>query len=176
MATNPRLLIRTLQLESSIDIAREKKVKTGFQHGCFECDITPIFARQQKCHRGIIGFSTSEGTVQRWVLTSHIIAKLIANMESEFNLKNTPTKNPRISVVRARRELETLDAPTKFYVNWGNSFDNSRSSLINICSGIEASSEIKSDLLTAEAVGESCFESFCIQSSNVPFYDPILKS
>ena len=62
--------------------------------------------------------------------------------------------------------------------NWGNPFDVSRSSLINICSGIEASTEIKKDLLTAESVGESCFQSFLadrLKSSNVPFYDPIKK-
>ena len=142
-------------------ISRGKKSKNKIS------DHQPSTVNRLKCHGWIIGFSTSEGTVQRWVLTSH--------MESEFNLKNTPTKNPRISVVQeGSSTMMPLDAPTKFYVNWGNSFDNSRSSLIS--SGIKASSEIKSDLLTAEAVGESCFESFCIQSSNVPFYDPILKS
>ena len=93
-------------------------------------------------------------------------------------MKNTPTKPKDLG--RARRELDN-DAVRRAYEvlqNWGNPFDDSRSSLINICSGIEASPEIKSDLLTAEAVSESCFESFWtdrIQSSNVPFYDPIKK-
>ena len=85
-----------------------------------------------------------------WVLTSHIIAKLIANVELEFNQNKTRQRNPRISVVqKGSSTMMQLDAPTKFYMNWSNPFDYSRSSLINICSGIEASSEIKSDLLTA---------------------------
>ena len=93
-------------------------------------------------------------------------------------MKNTPTKPKDLG--RARRELDNDSVRRAYEVlqNWGNPFDDSRSSLINICSGIEASPEIKSDLLTAEAVGESCFESFWtdrIQSSNVPFYDPIKK-
>ena len=117
--------------------------------------------------------------MQRWVLTSHIVAKLIANVESEFNQNKTRQRNPRISVVqKGSSTMMPLDAPTKFYMSWSNPFNYSRSSLINICSGIKAFSEIQSDLLTAEAVGESCFETFWtdrIQTSNVPFYDPIKK-
>lgn len=36
--------------------------------------------RPQKCSGGITGFSTTEGTVQRWVLTSHIAAKCRSNI------------------------------------------------------------------------------------------------
>ena len=37
--------------------------------------------RDQKCPGGIIGFSTSEGTVQRWLLTSHVAAKSQSQLE-----------------------------------------------------------------------------------------------
>ena len=38
--------------------------------------------REQKCAGGIIGYCTSEATVQRWVLTSHIAPKCQAKMEN----------------------------------------------------------------------------------------------
>ena len=36
---------------------------------------------------GIIGFSSSEGTIQRWELTSHVVAKIKSDMEERVGLK-----------------------------------------------------------------------------------------
>ena len=33
---------------------------------------------------GIIGFSSSEGTIQRWELTSHVVAKIKSDMKKEW--------------------------------------------------------------------------------------------
>ena len=41
---------------------------------------------------GIIGFSSSEGTVQRWVFTSHIAAELPSNMEGDLGIKKGSKK------------------------------------------------------------------------------------
>ena len=51
--------------------------------------------RKQKCAGGIIGYCTSEATVQRWVLTSHIAAKCQAKMENLLGMSeaNTITKD-----------------------------------------------------------------------------------
>ena len=35
---------------------------------------------------GIIGFSSSEGTIQRWELTSHVVAKIKSDMEERVGL------------------------------------------------------------------------------------------
>ena len=50
------------------------------QHGRFnkipsDQAIEQTINREQKCAGRIVGYSTSEGTVQRWVLTSHVAAK-----------------------------------------------------------------------------------------------------
>ena len=42
--------------------------------------------RDQQGLGGIIGFSTTEGTVQQWILTSHIEARLISQMEDSLQL------------------------------------------------------------------------------------------
>jgi len=60
---------------------------------------------------------------------------------------------------------------------WGNPLLQ-RDSLVNLCSGKEATEEIKNDLLNAESTGEEAFQEFMrdrIQSTNVPFYDPIKR-
>ena len=40
----------------------------------------------------IIGFSSSEGTIQRWGLTSHVVAKIKSDMEERLVLKNDVAK------------------------------------------------------------------------------------
>ena len=51
--------------------------------------------RQQKCGREINGFSISEGTVQRWVLTNHVAAKCQGKMEQFLGISeaNSVTKD-----------------------------------------------------------------------------------
>ena len=40
----------------------------------------------------IIGFSSSEGTMQRWVFTSHIVAEIRSNMEVDLGIKKGSKK------------------------------------------------------------------------------------
>ena len=42
--------------------------------------------KDQKGPEGIIGISTSQGTMQRWVLSSHNTATLIADLRKSLNL------------------------------------------------------------------------------------------
>ena len=42
--------------------------------------------REQKCRGGITGFSTSVGTVQRWVLTSHITSKALSKIRENLGI------------------------------------------------------------------------------------------
>ena len=41
---------------------------------------------------GIIRFSSSEGTIQRWELTSHVVAKIKSDMEERMGLKKDVAK------------------------------------------------------------------------------------
>ena len=41
---------------------------------------------------GIIRFSSSEGTIQRWELTSHVVAKIKSDMEERLELKKDLAK------------------------------------------------------------------------------------
>ena len=65
--------------------------------------------RDQKGPGGMIGFSTTEGTVQLWILASHIAARLISQMED--SLQQTKSGNvpkdlapTRVSYVESKIE------------------------------------------------------------------------
>ena len=42
--------------------------------------------KHQKAPDGIIGISTSQGSIQRWVLSSHNTATLVADLKKSLNL------------------------------------------------------------------------------------------
>lgn len=61
--------------------------------------------------------------------------------------------------------------------SWCNPFEQ-RETLVNLCSGVEATKEVQNDLLEARAKGERAFNIFLtdrIKSSSVSFYDPIRR-
>ena len=131
--------------------------------------------RQQKCHGGIIGFSTSEGTVQRWVLTSHVVSKLISQIEEELKLKRPLSKPKDLGQSRRNFDNNCSSSSTEIINNWGNPFQQ-RDVLINICSGVEARQDVADDLLNAETLGKQSFDKFWkdrIESSTTSFYEPI---
>lgn len=51
--------------------------------------------KDKKGSGGIIGFSTTEGTVQRWVLSSHVVAKVRSDMEEGIGLRKKSSKPKR---------------------------------------------------------------------------------
>ena len=51
-------------------------------------------SKEQKGAGGIIGISTSDGAVQRWVLCSHITAALLSNFKHSLGL-NQLGNNPK---------------------------------------------------------------------------------
>ena len=134
--------------------------------------------REQKCHGGIKGYSTSEGTVQRWVLTSHILARCFSKLDYDLLIEN---KQPTPKDLGKSRMVFNNESAHRSYAvlsNWGNPFDY-RESLINLCSGIEAPKNIENDLLNAESIGVAALNDFLdnrIKSSKVSFYDPIKKA
>ena len=79
---------------------------------------------------------------------------------------------------KSRIEFNNKSADRAFEVlkNWGNPFEN-RDSLVNICSGVEATQEIKHDVINARSIGESELNKFWTDriQSNKDFYAPLKK-
>ena len=64
--------------------------------------------REQKGHGGIKGYSTSVGTIQRWVLTSHVAAKCFSNLESMLTVKKTNISRKALAESRMRFDIDCV--------------------------------------------------------------------
>ena len=153
-----------------------KRSRGSFNKVASDQCIEQTINREQKCHGGIKGYSTSEGTVQRWVLTSHIVSECISQLNGESNHqkkslpKDLGPSRKKFDVKLAKKAYDILS-------NWGNPFTK-RDTLINICSGVEATPDIQCDILSAEMVGETGLKKFWderILSKEVDFYAPIKR-
>ena len=133
--------------------------------------------REQKCHGGITGYSTSPGTVQRWVLTSHTVSKCFSKLESDLLISSKSSRPKDIGPARIAFDENAVQRTYEILASWGNPF-NFRQSLVHLFSGVEAALDVQRDLLTAEESGQSALMSFVtdrIQSNNVSFYDRIKR-
>ena len=72
--------------------------------------IEQTISKEQKDARGIIGISTSDGAVQRWVLSSHITAALLSNFKHSLGLNHLESNpkeigNKRIKELKMTKKL-----------------------------------------------------------------------
>ncbi|XP_057314196.1 uncharacterized protein LOC130655456 [Hydractinia symbiolongicarpus] len=134
--------------------------------------------REQKCHGGITGYSTSPGTIQRWVFTSHTIAKCISILEDMLTIKQKMSHPKELGKSRMEFDEASVQRCYDTLVSWGSPF-NSRDSLVQICSGVEATTVVEKNLLEAHSVGKKEMEEFVekrIKSNEISFYDRIKKN
>ncbi|XP_065683225.1 uncharacterized protein LOC136096041 [Hydra vulgaris] len=130
----------------------------------------------QKCQEGIKSYSTSDGTIQRWVLTSHTVLKCISILKNDMGITNKKQTPKDLKPSRKDFNNGCVERALILITNWGP-FEN-RDSLINIYSEIEAPDELKDNLLNAQSIGEAEFQRFFrerIQSSTVSYYAPIKR-
>ena len=60
--------------------------------------------KEQKGAGGIIGISTSAGAVQRWILSSHVTARIYGDLKSSINLKQKGSKPKDVGIKRMRTD------------------------------------------------------------------------
>ena len=133
--------------------------------------------RDKKCHGGIKGYSTSPGTIQRWVLTSHVASKCINDIETSFGKSKKPTVPKDLGKSRRIFNNSCVDKAYEVLNCWGSPFQR-RESLINVSSGHKASPLVQNDLLQAFEKGDAAMKLFIqdrIETSKKSFYDPITK-
>ena len=131
--------------------------------------------REQKGHGGIKGNSTSVGTIQRWVLTSHIASKCLSNFEHMLSFKKIDQLPKALGASRIKYDNEQIQNAYLMLSSWGNPFLY-RETLINICSGLEAPENIQMDLLNAFEKGKQELDNFLklrLQTSEISFFSPI---
>ena len=88
---------------------------------------------------GIIGFS---GTVQRWVLTSHIVATLRMNMESVLHTTRRPSRPKEMQKIRINFDEEAVRKCCNLLKQWPPMFSSS-TSIVSLSSGMNTSTEVR---------------------------------
>ena len=135
--------------------------------------------REQKGFRGIFGISTTDEALQRWILSSHIIAGLMANFKESVNLPTTTKNVPKdLDKTWIKNDEKVVQHCCSIIKSWQNPFEHSEK-IVGLSSQIEAPPAVQKDLMNTATFGESSFKDFIqnrIESNNFGFYDFIKKN
>ena len=126
---------------------------------------------------GIIGISTSQGTMQRWVLSSHNTATLIADLRKSLNLGIGDSTAKDLSSKQIRFDENAVKKCYQLINSWTNPFTKT-SNTSCLSSKLMPCYEVQYDLLEAQKIGKLCLDIFIterIETSNIDFYAPIKK-
>ena len=94
---------------------------------------------------GIIGFSSSEGAMQRWVFTSHIVTESRSNMEADLGIKKGSKKPKYLQKSRIKYDEDMVSKCRDLLKQWPPMFDNS-TCIESLSSGVNASAEVKTQV------------------------------
>ena len=94
---------------------------------------------------GIIGFSSSEGTMQRWVFTSHIVAEFRSNLEVDLGIKKGTKKLKDLRKSKIKYDEDMVSKCCDLLKQWPPMFDNS-TCIVSLSSGVNASADVKSQV------------------------------
>ena len=134
--------------------------------------------QDQKGPGGIIGFSTTEGTVQRCILTRPITARLISQMEDSLQLTKPENVPKDLAATRVSYVESKIKSCIQVLQSWVPMFEDKKN-LYNLSSEYHAHEDIEKDLLNAEVIGRKLQEEFVndrIKIKEISFYYPIKKN
>ena len=86
---------------------------------------------------GLIGFFTSQGTVQRWMLTSLNVAKLRLEIEEDIGMKKMLTKLKELQRSKTKLDEEAVRRCYEVLKQW-QPISDSCEPLVSLSSGIKA--------------------------------------
>ena len=126
---------------------------------------------EQKGSGGIIKTSTFGGAVQRWILSSHIIAGRLTNFKESVNLATRKNVPKDLGKTRIKNDEKVVQHCCSIIKSWQNLFEHSEK-IVGLSSQIEAPPAVQA------TIRESSFKDFIqnrIESNNFGFYEPINK-
>ena len=128
--------------------------------------------KDQKGPGGIIGISTtSQGKMQRWVLSSHNTATLIADLRKRLNLVIGDNTAKDLCLKRIRFDEKAVKKCDELINSWTNPFTKA-SNIFCLSSGFVPYYEVQYDLLEAQKIGRLCVDTFIterIETNNIDF-------
>lgn len=126
--------------------------------------------RDSKTKGGMTGFTTSKGTVNRWIWSHNargLITRGCEKMAGKEELAATRRDLQESQMEKDKRDVEEIVDTVKSMIN---PFQYDEQDLVHITSGTVATEEVKSGLQSAYNEGEKKFVTFCkerIQSEEV---------
>ena len=129
-------------------------------------------SKEQKGAGGIIGISTSDGAVQRWVLSSHITAGLLSHFKHSLGLNQCESNPKDLGKKRIKDDEKVVQDCYNIIKEWGDPFKKSET-LIGVSSQIQAPEHVIKDMLNAGSIGKDQYLEFIqkrIKTNEVDFF------
>ena len=98
--------------------------------------------RDLKCPGGIIGFTTLQGSIQRWILSSYNTSSVIADCRQSFELDNSDQTPKEMNTRKINFDERSVERCKDIIINWKNPFEISEP-LFCLSSGLVASQEVE---------------------------------
>ena len=133
--------------------------------------------KEQKGKGSIIGSSASEGTVQRWILKSHIVASLMTDLKESIGLQINQRRPKELGEKRIEYDEMKAQKRVSLIEEWSNPFQRAEE-FVSLSSGQQVPEDVKQDLLNARKIGEKQLKEFIdnrILSDKVGFYESIKR-
>ena len=134
--------------------------------------------RGTKVKGGIIGFSTSQNTVQRWMLTAHEWASATRNFKSIIGIRDEENEvHADNTTSRISRDENDVNKVIQVIKGWCNPFEDV-SEFACLSSGLTVDDDIVQGLLGAKDIGETAARDFInksIVTNEVGFYEALPK-
>ena len=133
--------------------------------------------KEQKGAGGIIGITTSEGSIQRWVLSSHVYAAISRDFKTSIGIDDDNNSPKDLQETRKQFDENCVKSCYDLLNQWCNPFKESES-IISISSGVAADKVTETDLLNAYEIRKSSLKEFLsdrVFTNKIPFYSVIKK-
>ena len=115
--------------------------------------------KDQKSPCGIIAYTISTGSIQRWVFSSHVIAKINADFQNSIDVVQSSNSVKDLGKKRKLYDEQKVQDCCNLFANCNNPYQFSEE-LVSINSGVAVAAEIKEDLLKNNDVGKKCLKNF----------------
>ena len=134
--------------------------------------------KDQKGTGEIIVYTTSTGSIQRWVFSSHLIAVINADFQNSIDVVQSSNSVKDLGKKRKLFDEQKLQVCFNLFANCNNPYQFSEE-LASINSGVAVAVDIKEDLLKANEVGKKCLKNFIdkrIKKNEQNLNNPIKKN
>ena len=160
------------------NFAAQRSSSRAFSQTPTDQTIEQTVNRGTKVKGGIIRFSTSQNTVQRWILTAHERASATRNFKSIIGMRDEENEiHADNTASRISGDENNVNKVIQVIKGWCNPFEEV-SEFACLSSGLTVDSDIVQGLLGAKDIGETAARDFIskrIVTSEVGFYEALPK-